>query len=215
LKPDDVIPIRELLRDAGFVTSTAQKRAREVLESASLTRAGKSGIARYKRDDALALLARKLVRVCGDRCAALANDGRSPVRTASEACELCGGSNNRRSGLTAARILAENGVRAVLIVGGRRQQHREIEALFAPAGVSVEWVDGTRDSSQREANAAMRRAQLLIIWGSTQLRHAVSNLYTADPPRGLRSITVARRGIEALCDEITRSYERAPARRRR
>ena len=60
----------------------------------------------------------------------------------------------------------------------------------------------------------MRRAGLMVIWASTELRHAVSEHYTSDPPPGLRSITVARRSIEALCDGIVTSFARKSAGKR-
>jgi hypothetical protein len=97
----------------------------------------------------------------------------------------------------------------VLVVGGTPQMHTELTQLFAGSGINLQLVDGTRAShSGKDAIANMNRAQLLVIWGSTPLRHAVSNLYTQEPPEHLRTITVSRRGIEALCSEIVRSYER-------
>jgi hypothetical protein len=75
----------------------------------------------------------------------------------------------------------------------------------------MDFVDGTRSHAQKDAIANMNRAQLLIIWGSTPLKHAVSDLYTTETPAHLRAITVARRGIEAVCREIVRSYAGRPA----
>ena len=203
----DAIPIEEVLRSAGFDTPTAQKRARAALEAAGLTHARKTGIAAYKRDDALALLNRTLARVCGKACASLATPGRAPVVTTGATCEVCGGSNTRRAALAAVRALRANHVRNVLVVGGTAQQHREIEQLFVGSQVGLQFVDGTRAShSQKDAIANMARADLVIIWGSTPLRHAVSNLYTAEPPPHLRTIKISKRGIEALCTAISVSY---------
>lgn len=205
------LQIADLLRELGFDTAVAARRARAALESAGLTRAGKQGIAAYKRDAAEAALASALMRVCSDGCAKLARarEPREPVRTLAGGCEVCGGSNNRRAAIDAARSLRENGVSRVLIVGGTGALHRELEQLWSADGITVEWVDGTRAShSQRDADANMGRAQLLLIWGSTPLRHAVSRLYTQEPPAHLRVITVPRRGIAALCGEIVKSYGR-------
>lgn len=213
---DDAVPIADLLREAGFDTPSAKAAARGVLERARLTRPGKNAIAAFKRDAALALLAQSLARVCGKECAALAARGRAAVITSGATCEVCGGSNNRRAGLAALRVLRAHRVRNLLVVGGTVHQHREIEALFGAGGVAVQCIDGTRAShSQKEAIANMARADLLVVWGSTPLRHAVSNLYTSETPPHLRVIPVARRGIEALCREISESYRRTASARRR
>jgi len=203
-----------VLRAAGFDTPAAMKRARSALEAAGLTRAGKSGIAPYKRDAAEALLAQS--RVCGKECASLADASRTPVVTSGATCEVCGGSNNRRAALAALRDLRANSVRRVLVVGGTVHQHRDIEQLLTADGIALQFVDGTRAShSQKDAVANMARADLLVVWGSTPLRHAVSNLYTAEPPPHLRTILVSKRGIEALCREISRSYAAVKTGRRR
>jgi hypothetical protein len=210
----DAPPIREVLCGAGFDTPAAQRQARAVLEAARLTRPGKTGIAAYKRDAALALLAEKLARVCSRACAALSTDRRTPVVTGGPGCEVCGGSNNRRAAVAASRDLRACGVRRVLIVGGTVQQHREVEQLLT--GVELQFVDGTRPShSQKDAVANMAWADLVIIWGPTPLRHAVSNLYTSEPPPHLRVVTVHRRSIEALCMEISRNCAPPGSRRRR
>ncbi len=208
---DAVIAIDDVLRSAGFDSTTARREGRRALEAAGLTRAGKTGIAVYKRDRALALLATTFVVVCGAACRALAPAGRRPI-VGQNQCEVCGGSNNRRAMLAAARVLRDNGVRRVLIVGGRNEQHREMAAVFKDQGVALQGVIGTSVShTQKDAQANMRRAGLMIIWGSTELRHALSKLYTSEPPDHLRVVQIGRRGTEALCDAIVRSF--SPVRR--
>jgi hypothetical protein len=101
----------------------------------------------------------------------------------------------------------------VLVVGGTTQQHREAAQLLS--GVELQFVDGTRAShSQKNAVANMAWADMVIVWGPTPLRHAVSNLYTSEPPPHLRVINVPRRSIEALCMEISRNCAPPGARRR-
>jgi len=207
--------------------------ARGVLESAALTRAGKRAIAAYKAEGARKAIAAALVRVCSDECARLAASGdtsgwavadapapsrngpknsaravRRPVRVTSAAsCEVCGGSNNRRAALAARSSLLRANARRVLVVGGTATQQTELRALLGGGGIALQFVDGTSHShSQRDAIANMRRSDVVVIWGSTPLRHAVSDLYTEAPVAGVRTITVARRGIEALCREVVRSF---------
>jgi hypothetical protein len=204
--PDEAIPIATLLREAGFDTPAAARAARDALERAKLTRLGKQGIAAYKRQSALDVLEAQFVLVCGEACRVLAPAGKTPAVT-QRRCEVCGGSNNRRAMLAAARALQANGITSVLIIGGKEEQHREVAGVFGQHGVSVQGVVGTRVShNQKEAQANMRRAGLMVIWGATELRHALSELYTASPPPGLRKVPVARRSIEALCDAIVRTF---------
>jgi hypothetical protein len=203
---DTAISIEELLRTAGYDTPSASQAARRALQTARLTREGKRGIAAYKKTAALEVLASSLVRVCSQACREMAAAGRAPVRSAT-ACEVCANSNNRRAALSAARALRQHGVRRVLIVGGKESQQREIARVFSEHGVALEGVDGTSAShSQKDARAKMGRAQLLVVWGSTPLRHAVSDLYTTEPAPHLRTVRVSRRSIEALCTEIVRTF---------
>jgi hypothetical protein len=210
---DAAIAIDDLLRSAGFDAPAARREGRRALEAAGLTRAGKTGIAQYKRDAAIALLENTFVVVCGPACRALAPAGRRPVVGLAR-CEVCGGSNNRRAMLAAARSLREHGVKRVLIIGGRKEQHQEIAGVFRDEGVALQGVIGTSAShTQKDAQANMRRADVMVIWGSTELRHAVSKLYTSEPPDHLRVVQIGRRGTEALCDAIVASF--SPRRRRR
>lgn len=200
------VPITQLLAEAGFTGAAAQRRARAVLEEGGLTRPGKTGIAAEKRVRALALLATRLAATCGDRCARLLADGREPVRTDGRTCEVCAGSNNRRAALAAARALRDGGITRVLVVGGTPPQQNELKGLFARSGITLTFVDGTKAShTLRDAETNIKRVQMVVIWGPTPLRHAVSELYTREPPAHVRLVTVNKRGIEALCAEIERN----------
>jgi hypothetical protein len=129
------------------------------------------------------------------------------VTVSAPSCEICGGSNNRRAAIECLRTLRRRGIQRVVIVGGTANLRQEIDRLFATGALEIRWVDGTRAShSSKDALADRRWAQLIVIWGPTPLRHAVSDLYTEDPLPHLRIITVPRRGIEALCAEIVRSF---------
>jgi hypothetical protein len=194
------------LRGAGFDTPDAVRAARGVLATARLSNPRKQGIAAYKRQAALDVLAATFILVCGAACKELVLPGRVPVVSRTR-CDVCGRSNNQRAILSAARALTTNGVRSVLIVGGSGEQHREIAAVFRRHGIKLQGVIGTSTShSRKDADANMRRAGLMVVWGSTELRHALSNLYTSEPPAGLRVVKVNRRSTEALCQEIVRSF---------
>jgi hypothetical protein len=207
----DAVNIDQFLHDRGFDMPDAARRGREVIEACGLTRAGKQAFAANKRDAAEAALATTLARVCGDACLRIdrwvPGPAREAVRVSPQACEICAGSNNRRSAIECARALARKRVRRVVIVGGTVATQHELHDLLAGSGLEIRYVDGTKAShSGKDALANTRWAQLIVIWGATPLRHAVSELYTSEPPPDVRILTVSRRGVEALCGEIVRSY---------
>ncbi len=206
----DVVPIDQLLAAAGFDRPDAIARAREVLEQRGLTRAGKRAIATSKIPAVEAALSETLVRVCSDACLRLDRAGpdaaREAVRISPAACEVCGGSNNRRAAIECVRALQRKGVTRVVVVGGTATQQQALEDLLG-GNIELRFVDGTNAShSSREALANTRWAQLIIIWASTPLKHAVSDHYTRERAPHARVLIVNRRGIEALCAEIVKSY---------
>jgi|CXWL01.1.fsa_nt_gi hypothetical protein len=209
--PVGEVVIGEFLRDEGFDTPVAAGRARRVLEQSAVTRPGKHAFVETKLESARSALAVTLIRVCGEACLAVDRSGpssaREPVVVTQPSCEVCGGSNNRRAAIEARRALARKGIRRIVVVGGSPGTREQLNRVFEGAEVEMKLIDGTSKSlTAKEAIAHEQWAQLVIIWGSTELRHAVSALYTKEPPPHLRLITVGRRSVEALCAEITRSY---------
>jgi hypothetical protein len=211
----DAVNIAQLLRDSGFDTPEAARRAREMLEQAAMTHTGKAGLSAAKVEAARALLTSRLLRACCDDCTRIDRAGigaaREAVRVTPPSCEICGGSNNRRAAIWCVAMLYRRGIRRVVIVGGTGAQRRELEELLGASsrdtGIEIRFVDGTRQShTGRDALANMRWAQLVVIWASTPLKHSISHLYVAEPPPHLRVLTVTRRSVEALCSEIVRSY---------
>ena len=209
----DARDIADFLRAQGYNTPEAQTSARAALEAAGLTNPRKKAMAAGKLPAAEQALAAALVRVCGDACVTLArkirSERREPIITTGTTCEVCGGSNNRRAAIECARTLKKHKINRLLVVGGTAPQQHELRSLLEGDGITLEFVDGTAKShSQKEALANIRRSDLVVVWGATPLRHAVSNLYTESVEKNVRVITVPRRGIEALCGEIVRSYAR-------
>ncbi len=208
----DVVDIGRLLAGAGFTGADAARRARAVLEENGLTRPGKRGIAAEKAPRARGLLASHFLLLCGNaecaRIAAGANTGRRDVvEGAQSACEVCGGSNNRRAAQLLTRRLKSERVERLLIVGGTPTLHGELDALLSPKGFQIRYVDGAVGShSLRDATPNLQWAQVVVIWGSSPLPHKVSKLYTESLPSHVRIVKFARRGIEALCHEVIRSF---------
>ena len=202
--------LREFLAGEGYTTPWAQHQARAVLEAAGLTKPGRTAMLSTKRAAAQEQLAKWLVRTCGtDECMAWAkeqSDGRLVLAASELTCEVCGGSNNRRAAMAMLRACAAKGVTRLLIVGGVGATRGEVESLLAGTKLELRMIDGASGRHTRgDAAPNLAWAQLLVIWGSSPLPHAVSNTYTVERPRELKAITVSRRGVEALCREIIRA----------
>jgi hypothetical protein len=100
---------------------------------------------------------------------------------------------------------AARGLQRILLLGGSKAAHVELRAALAGSPVEVRIIDGLNASpSTKTALPDLEWAQLLVVWASTQLPHRVSQSYTENRPRDLPQITVARRGVEALCQEVAK-----------
>ena len=193
----------------GYADERARTAARRVLEDGGLTNPRKQGMDDTKIGRARTLLDTRVVRVCCPDCRSLAPRGREALLVATaERCQVCGGSNNRRAALLLARAMGKAKASKLLVVGGTGTLHRELQALLGPAGIEARCIDGVaRTPSQKEAWGDQRWADIVVIWASTPLPHKVSEMYTRDPI-GRAPLTVARRGIAALCGELRTSLER-------
>lgn len=197
---DDAVPLDRLLAELGFDTPDARATALAVLAAAGLTRPGKQNISAAKRPAVEEALSTLLVRCCGDeRCQAWAAadpDHRDPVLVTPAACALCGGSNNRRAARLLLSACERRRVRRLLIVGGSPSTAVELRELLP--GLEVRVVEGTSRPDESRALADRGWSDVVVIWATTILDHKLSTLYTKNGP----SLTVARRGVEALCDEL-------------
>lgn len=205
--------IADWLVTLGYDTPAAADTARRVLQDARLTQPRKRSMAVEKLPKAADLLAVHLVRACGQpacqRAApGLAPPGRGVVTTTSKnACEVCGGSNNRSAATAFVAAALRAGVVRVLVVGGSPVHHRELIRLAAGA-VEFRFVDGAEGNhTKRDAVANLQWAEALVIWANTPLPHSVSVSYTDECPPGLPSVTVRRRGVEGLCVELSRLFD--------
>lgn len=201
------VDIAAWLASLGYESDEARTTARAVLEREGLTNPRKRGMAPEKLSRARAALEAHLRPLC-DSCAANLRrpDARTVVRTTQPYCETCAGSNNRRAAEALIKACLQSGVTRLLIVGGTGVTHRELQSLLEDSGLELRCIDGAeRNPTKRDAAADLAWAQFMVIWGSTPLPHRVSEAYTGQRPSYLRSITVRRRGIEALCHEIITS----------
>ena len=196
--------IADFLRAVGFRHADGAARARAALETAGLTRPGKSRMADEKLERARDALDRLLVRHCSSaECtAAAAGDGREPVEVQRAHCSVCSGSNNTRALRRMGSACTAAGVRRVLVVGGRPPAYASIDEILGRA-LEFRFVDGT--GNLPNGNDALRDcawADLLVIWAPTPLPHKVSSLYRAEVCGVAHRVSVHRRGIEALAAEV-------------
>ncbi|HEV2010843.1 MAG TPA: hypothetical protein VGS17_07445 [Candidatus Limnocylindria bacterium] len=97
-------------------------------------------------------------------------------------------------------------MRRVVVIGGspatRQALTRHVE------GLDVQLVDGTRTLDATRARQLLGWADLVLVWGTTQLDHRVSTLFTSAKDR--KVVTAAKRGIGGLLDAGTTHLTRKP-----
>lgn len=206
------LEIDQALADLGFSGPTAVHAARAALESAGLTHAGKTRITAAKLPKVQTLLDQSFARACPDPVcrSALARlkPGANLLTVEPRACERCGGSDNRKAMRRLADVCLAQGVRRVVVVGGSPSVREELTSLRPP-----EWdlrlIDGTERRTLDKARADLEWAQLVIVWGSSELDHRVSQLYTSPTsPHRRKVVSVARRGVAALLNSGAEHLER-------
>lgn len=202
--------IAELLRALGYGLADDQARARTALEQKGLTRAGKARISDEKLPRVRALLAATFAVLCGNPlCAAAAARGRVVVRAVPlTLCEHCGGSDNKKAFLRLEALAARARVSKMVIVGGSPSVREELRALSPPSW-QLRLVDGTERRTSAQAAADLEWADLVLVWGGSELDHKVSKLYTDAPPALRKKIVqLARRGVAALLHAAADHLER-------
>lgn len=202
--------IDDWLASEGILDAPGRMEARVVLAAARLTRAGKQRIANHKLERAREALWAGVTPVCANpACLAAAGNPAKPiVRTVRDRCSICGGSNTRRAGREMVEACGRAGIERILLLGGSGNAHAELRALTADTPIEWRIIDGRNDRpTKRQALPDLAWAQLLLVWASTELPHRVSRVYTEDRPAALPLITVARRGVEALCQAVKQFAE--------
>jgi hypothetical protein len=214
------ISIDALLAELGVVTQASRDLAREALESAGLTNARKRNIAARKRDEVVSLINERFARVCSDaRCQrVIARDPRPKLVTERFACEVCRGSSNTAAVEAMAAALVDAGRPRLLVVGGSPNARSELEKLLARTGVETQLVDGTVAISSTRADQWVAWADVVVVWGGTQLAHKVSTHFMK-PEYSSKRLTLASRGMASLSAAVVEHLEggrqRPPTRRSR
>lgn len=200
--------IREFLEEEGYSNPQALEAALQVLYAANLTRPGKARFAEPKLEPAREALAAALVLTCS--AAQCQEEARAtPERTRVPAadrrhCEICGGSDNQHAVDALVKKAIEKKCTRLLVIGGSPATRDELTALIK-GRIEYKAIDGTIRRTKDQAQSDMAWAHLVMIWGSTELAHRVSMLYTRAPGQSCRVVICPRRGIVALAQAAVRS----------
>lgn len=177
------------------------------LAAEGLSGRGKRRISLEKRERVGELLAAKFLPVChrGD-CRAKAPEAAGAlvvVEAASpEHCAICGGSASAAAVEEMVQACARAGVRRLCIVGGSPEYRQQLTTMVA-GRLELRLISGTVGRRKKQAESDEGWADVVVIWGGTELDHKVSNLYTA-----AAAITVHRRSIQ----EVARAVREAAGR---
>lgn len=198
--------IRALLTGLGFGDDEAYAAARQALEESKLTTSKKQRIDGAKRPRVEALLSSAFLVTCGDEGCDARADGRRLLPAASpDQCQVCGGSSNRRALEAAREQMRKARLTRLVVVGGAPSVHESLRRM-KPAEWELRIVEGTARRTADQARGDLRWADLVIVWGATELDHKVSELYTVH--RDPRCVTINRRGLAALFDAVTEHTRR-------
>ncbi len=198
------ITIPEFLGSLGLHGPDAE-RARVVLETGGITNPRKTRLSAAKLEPARAAIDARFARFCSACAARTDAGGREVVTVQAGACMRCGGSRNDRALAELAEACVSAGIARIVVVGGSPDIRRELGTLRG--ALELRLVDGTERRTRAVAQRDLAWADLVVIGGSSELGHKVSNLYTSDPG-GTPVVTVARRGVEAIAGAIVEHARR-------
>lgn len=203
------VSLRAVLEERGLVDDTEMvavlegllaQHAHELLDAVELT----------SRDRLIHLLDQRVALVhdparceLGQSCVV--------VRVPPERCELTGGSDIRAAFRRLVAACQHAGAGYLTIVGGSPAYRRQLDALAEPhrPTLRLNLVSGTKRRERRRAEADMRKSDLVVIWGATELDHSVSGLYTGDAAPILR---VPHRGISRMLERVAAWLDARPPR---
>lgn len=165
--------------------------------------------------DAARVLTEGVLRVCvAADCRRMAEADRVARVAAQPAttCAYCGGSDNGRAYATMSRACAAARVRRVVVVGGGDDSRADVRrrTLDWPAPEIV-LVEGNRRPDSARAKAKAQGADLVVLWGSTIVSHAETDVWkAAAEAAGTPVITVGggQKGVASLARGIAEWVER-------
>ena len=173
------------------------------LQEAGLSRPQKRNISPAKRQAVADVIAQRFLLVCrrGDCQVEARDDGRTVAPASSpDFCEVCGGSPVSASIRTLIDACAAAGIRRLVVVGGSPTIRTRLEREIGGA-LELRLVDGTLARTGNQAKDDLAWADVVVLWGSTELAHKATMAFPVSHPRVLR---LTRRGIPTLVREVER-----------
>lgn len=199
---DDTLSKAEMLRSLGYAGD--HEPLLRALVEAGLTNARKDRINASKLEPVRAALEARFMRVCsrGDcraRAPALAG-GREIAPAADQStCEVCAGSVAQASVDRMVEACLRRGWRRVCVVGGSPNARTTLESAVR-ARLELRLIDGAGSRRMEDARADIEWADVIVLWGGTQLAHKVSGQYT-----GPKVIQMAKRSVQEVAEEVAKS----------
>ena len=129
------------------------------------------------------------------------------VRVAEQRCEVGGASDVDAAWLKFAAACSDNGVATVTIVGGSVPYRKALRQLAEPHGddLRLNLVSGTKRRAKRKSESDLRGSDMVLVWGGTELDHAVSGAYT--DARSDKVVAIAHRGLSGMIVRATREVQ--------
>ena len=209
--------LQRKLQAARADTAPAATPAREVLQARGLDTeeeraAAIAGLAQRWTGpllDALALADPSALSTLLDRRVVLASDAAGDaaderavvIRVDERRCELGGASDLQRRWLEVVAACERAGVQRMTVVGGSPAYRQQLKQLAKGApSVRLNLVKGTGRRTARQAASDLRTSDLVVIWGATELDHAISAPYTDGNPAHVH--VIAHRGISQMLVQL-------------
>jgi len=189
--PRDELDKASLFRELGYSDDAA---CDEILAAAGITNTRKPRIHASKRARVAELLEAQLFPVCnrGDcqaRARSLSGKKRSVGAAGQAHCRVCAGSVNQRAVDELVATAKRAGATKVCVVGGSPRTREELLRMLN-GRLELRSVDGTRAHTRAQAEENCRWADVVVVWGPTELDHRVSQLY-----HGPNVVTASKRGV--------------------
>ena len=199
-------PIDDMLKDYGITNKDSQRNARIALFTAGIIQKtpDRANIACDKINRARETLTDQFRWHCNNgECRRIAGEivALPLLLVEQHACSICQGNPSSSKLDLMADVAIAAGKRRIAVVGGTEKKEREIRRK-SPQGMEWRFIDGSTVRDGRYYRAHRQWADIIIIWQSTPLDHRVSSHF--DGKGDDRVITVRRRGIDCLANEIMR-----------
>ncbi len=118
------------------------------------------------------------------------------VSVSAERCEM--GETGLKAGYAEMVQAAElAGIKHLGLVGGSVPYRKQLKQLAEGHALKLRLVSGTARRQLRQAEADVRSCDVVVLWGGTELSHAVSELY-----RGEKIWQISHRGLSGMMSEI-------------